>query len=43
MNKTILEAGISIDSLELREGGIHFKGTWPKTITADAPNPADLP
>jgi hypothetical protein len=43
VNKTILEAGISIDSLELREGGIYFKGTWPKTITADAPNPADLP
>ena len=43
VNKTILEAGITIDSLELREGAIYFKGTWPKTITADPPNPADMP
>jgi hypothetical protein len=43
LNKTILEAGITIDALELKEGGIYFKGTWPKTITADPPNPADLP
>lgn len=43
VNKTILEAGITIDGLELREGGIYFKGTWPKTITADAPNPDDVP
>ena len=43
VNKTIVEAGITIDSLELREGGIYFKGTWPKTITADPPNPADVP
>jgi hypothetical protein len=43
MNKTIVEAGISIDSLELREGAIYFKGTWPKTITADPPNPNDVP
>ena len=43
MNKTIVEAGITIDSLELREGAIYFKGTWPKTITADPPNPADMP
>lgn len=43
VNKTILEAGITIDSLELREGAIYFKGTWPKTITADPPTPADMP
>jgi len=43
LNKTIVEAGISIGTVELREGGIYFKGTWPKTITADAPNPADVP
>ena len=43
VNKTILEAGITIDGLELREGAIYFKGTWPKTITADAPNSADVP
>jgi hypothetical protein len=43
LNKTIVEAGISIDTVELRDGGIYFKGTWPKTITADAPNPADVP
>jgi hypothetical protein len=35
LNKKILEAGITIDTLELHEGGIRFKGTWPKTITAD--------
>jgi hypothetical protein len=43
LNKTIIEAGITIDSLELQEGAIYFKGTWPKTITADAPNPNDIP
>ena len=43
VNKTILEAGITIDSLELREGAIYFKGTWPKTITADPPNGTDMP
>jgi hypothetical protein len=43
VNKTIIEAGISIDALELREGGIYFKGTWPKTITADAPDPNAVP
>ena len=43
VNATIVEAGISIDALELREGGIYFKGTWPKTITADAPNPDAVP
>jgi len=43
LNKTIIEAGITIDSLELQEGAIYFKGTWPKTITADAPNANDIP
>jgi hypothetical protein len=43
LNKTILEAGITIDALELREGGIYFKGTWPKTITADPPTDVDVP
>ena len=41
LNKKILEAGITIDKLELHEGGIRFQGTWPKTITADSP--AGLP
>jgi hypothetical protein len=35
----ILAAGVTIDTLELHEGGIRFKGTWPKTITADPPKP----
>jgi hypothetical protein len=43
LNATIVEAGITIDSVELREGAIYYKGTWPKTITADPPNPADVP
>jgi hypothetical protein len=43
VNMTIVEAGITLDKLELREGAIYFKGTWPKTITADPPNPADVP
>jgi hypothetical protein len=43
LNTTILQAGISIDSLELREGAIYFKGVWPKTITADPPSPNDMP
>ena len=43
LNATILEAGITIDTLELHEGAIRFKGTWPKTISADPPNPADVP
>ena len=43
MNENIVEAGISIDSLQLREGGIYFKGTWPKTITADAPANGQVP
>jgi hypothetical protein len=43
LNAKIVEAGISIDRIELREGGIYFKGTWPKTISADPPNPSDVP
>ncbi len=43
LNATIVEAGITIEGLELREGAIYFKGTWPKTITADPPNSADVP
>jgi hypothetical protein len=41
LNKKILETGVTIDTLELHEGAIRFKGTWPKTITADPP--AGLP
>jgi hypothetical protein len=37
LNASILKAGITIDALELREGGVYFKGAWPKTITADPP------
>jgi hypothetical protein len=37
LNKKIVEAGITIDTLQLHEGGIRFKGTWPKTIAADPP------
>ena len=43
LDKKILEAGVTIDTLQLHEGGIRFKGTWPKTITADPPNPARVP
>jgi hypothetical protein len=43
LNATIVQAGITIDAVELREGAIYYKGTWPKTITADPPNPADVP
>ena len=43
LNKKILAAGVRIDTLELHEGAIRFKGTWPKTITADLPNPAGVP
>lgn len=43
VNATIVKAGITIDALELREGGIYFKGTWPKTITADPPFAGDVP
>src|SRR5664279_2184008 len=38
LNTTMLQAGITIDTLQLHEGAIRFKGTWPKTITADPPN-----
>lgn len=43
LNSQIVEAGIKIDALELREGEIYFQGTWPKTITADPPSPSDIP
>jgi hypothetical protein len=43
LNTSIVKAGISIDSLELREGGIYFKGTWPKTVTADPPASGQVP
>ena len=39
VNQRLLEMGVTIDTLELHEGAIRFKGTWPKTITADAPKP----
>jgi hypothetical protein len=39
LDKKILEAGVTIDTLQLHEGGIRFKGTWPKTITADPAKP----
>ena len=34
VNSEIADNGIKIDTLELHEGGVRFKGTWPKTITA---------
>jgi hypothetical protein len=34
LNREIADNGVSIDTLQLHEGGIRFKGTWPKTITA---------
>jgi hypothetical protein len=43
LNGKILAAGVRIDTLELHEGAIRFKGTWPKTITVDPPNPASVP
>ena len=43
LNGKILAAGVTIDTLQLHEGAIRFKGTWPKTITADPPNPASVP
>jgi hypothetical protein len=43
LNKKILAAGVTIDTLELHEGAIRFKGTWPQTIKADPPNPNDVP
>ncbi|MGA3056684.1 MAG: hypothetical protein ABSE70_01410 [Candidatus Limnocylindrales bacterium] len=39
LNGKILAAGVTIDTLQLHEGAIRFKGTWPKTITADPPKP----
>jgi hypothetical protein len=43
LNGKILAAGVTIDTLELHEGAIRFKGTWPKTIAADPPKPAGVP
>jgi hypothetical protein len=43
INKKIIQAGVTIDTLELHEGAIRFKGTWPKTITVDPPKTASLP
>lgn len=43
LNATIVKAGITIDALDLREGGIYFKGSWPKTITADPPAAGSVP
>jgi hypothetical protein len=37
LNRKILETGVTIDTLQLHEGAIRFKGTWPKTITVDPP------
>ena len=37
LNQAISDLGITIDALDLREGAIYFKGTWPQTISADAP------
>ena len=43
LNANIAEAGIKIDALELREGGVYFKGTWPSKITADPPGAGLVP
>ena len=43
LNGKIHAAGVTIATLELHEGAITFKGTWPKTITADPSNPAVVP
>ena len=43
LNKKIIETGVTIDTLELHEGAIRFKGTWPKTITADPPKTTIVP
>jgi hypothetical protein len=37
LDRWIARTGISIQAVELREGGIYFKGTLPKTISADPP------
>ena len=42
LNQKIVDLGITIDTLQLHEGGIRFKGTWPKTITADPPTDAGV-
>jgi hypothetical protein len=34
LTQEIADNGVTIDTLQLHEGGIRFKGTWPKTITA---------
>ena len=41
--KAIVQAGVTIEALQLREGALYFKGTWPKTITADPPGSNTLP
>jgi hypothetical protein len=33
INREIVDNGVTIDTLELLEGGIHFQGTWPQTVT----------
>jgi hypothetical protein len=43
LNKKIIETGVTIDTLELHEGAIRFKGTWPRTITADPPKTTIVP
>jgi hypothetical protein len=39
VNERLLDMGVTIDTLQLHDGGIRFKGTWPKSITADPPKP----
>ncbi|MGA3058719.1 MAG: hypothetical protein ABSE70_11960 [Candidatus Limnocylindrales bacterium] len=41
LNQMIVNSGVTFDALELREGEIYYKGTWPKTITADPPAAVD--
>ena len=35
--------GLNIQKLELREGGVYFKGTLPNTFGSDLPKPGQLP
>ncbi len=35
--------GLNIEKLELREGGVYFKGTLPNTFGSDLPKPGQLP
>jgi hypothetical protein len=35
--------GLNIEKLELREGGVYFKGTLPNTLGSDLPKPGQLP